>query len=76
MEGTGSELSSATGPLDHHVLERRHEEMREGHGSLNDGSDTLCVSELRLDEGLGSSMGSMLGVEIWRLEKCSQCELC
>ena len=43
MEGTGSELSSSTGPLDHHVLELRHEEMMEGHGSLNDGSDTLSV---------------------------------
>ena len=33
----------ATGPLDHHVLELRHEETREGHGSLNDGSDALSV---------------------------------
>ena len=41
----------------------------EGHGSLNDGS--LCVSELRLDEDLGSSMGSMQRGEIWRREKCS-----
>ena len=35
--------AGAAGPLDHHVLQLRHKETDEGHGSLDDGSNTLSV---------------------------------
>ena len=36
-------MRATSGPLDHHVLALRPAETREGHGGLNDSSDTLSV---------------------------------
>ena len=52
---------ATTGPLDLHVRElRRREETDTEEGDGKCGSDTKCqfCSKLRLDGGVGSSMGS------------------